>query len=64
MKFEPAQTNFITDVFEAVAVVIALKAPNRCWSETAANPDFVLFANLVVSSNYTRKLTSRLLKLF
>ena len=64
MKFEPAQTNFITDVFEAVAVVIALKAPNRCWSETAANPDFVLFANLVVSSNSTRKLTSRLLKLF
>ena len=53
MKFEPARTNFFTDVFVAVAVVIALKAPIRSWSETAANPDFVLFANLVVSSNST-----------
>ena len=25
MKFEPGQTNFFTDVFVAVAVVIALK---------------------------------------
>ena len=40
------------------------KAPNRSWSGTAANLDFVLFANLVVSSNSTWKLTSRLLKLF
>ena len=53
MKFEPARTNFFTDVFVAVGVVIALKAPNRSWSETAANPDFVLFANLVVCSNST-----------
>ena len=40
------------------------KAPNRSWSGTAANLDFVLFANLVVSSNSTWKLTSRKLKLF
>ena len=40
------------------------KAPNRSWSGTAANLDFALFANLVVSSNSTWKLTSRLLKLF
>ena len=40
------------------------KAPNRSWSGTAANLDFVLFANLVVSSNSTWNLTSRLLKLF
>ena len=53
MKLVPAPTNFFTDVFVAVAVVIALKVPNRSWSETAANPDFVLFANLVVSSNST-----------
>ena len=59
-----ANKPFFTDVFVAVAVVIALKAPNRSWSETAANPDFVLFANLVVCSNSTWKLTSRLLKLF
>ena len=40
------------------------KDPNRSWSGTAANLDFVLFANLVVCSNSTWKLTSRLLKLF